>query len=106
MGLRRITEHPILEFEEKPVVTFTFEGRKLEGLEGDTIASALHANGIMDLSHSRRHNRPRGFFCAIGKCSSCLMTVNGKPNVRVCTEPLIEGMDVSRQPATGGELKW
>jgi len=104
--LRRITKHPILQFEEKPVITFTFEGRKLQGREGDTIASALHANGIKVLSHSRRYHRPRGFFCAIGKCSACLMTVNGMPNVRACVEPLVEGMDVRRQPATGGELKW
>lgn len=104
--MRRITEHPILTFEEKPVVRFTFEGQELEGYEGDTIASALHAAGVKVLSHSRRHHRPRGFFCAIGQCSSCLMTVNGKPNVRVCVEPLVEGMDVKLQPATGGELKW
>lgn len=104
--MRRITEHPILDFAEKPVVSFTFEGQQLEGREGDTIASALHANGVMVLSHSRRHHRPRGFFCAIGKCSSCLMTVDDKPNVRVCVEPLREGMDVWRQPAIGGELKW
>ena len=31
------------------------------------------------------------------------MTVNGTPNVRACVEPLVEGMDVRRQPATGGE---
>ena len=104
--MRRITEHPVLEFEEKPVVSFTFDGQRLLGREDDTIASALHANGIMVLSHSRRHHRPRGFFCAIGKCSSCLMTVNGKPNVRICVEPLVEGMEVKRQPAAGGELKW
>ncbi len=104
--MSRISEHPILEFEDKPVLTFTFEGRKLEGRQGDTIASALHANGVMVLSHSRRNNRPRGFFCAIGKCSSCLMTVNGKANVRTCVEPLLEGMEVKRQPASGGELTW
>ncbi|MTI95568.1 MAG: (2Fe-2S)-binding protein [Firmicutes bacterium] len=88
------------------MVRFKFEGRELEGREGDTIAAALHANGIKVLSHSRRHHRPRGFFCAIGQCSSCLMEVNGEPNVRVCIVPLEEGMDVKLQPATGGELKW
>lgn len=104
--MSRISEHPILKFEDKPVVTFTFEGKRLEGREGDTIASALHANGVMVLSHSRQHNRPRGFFCAIGKCSSCLMTVNGRANVRTCVEPLAEGMVVKRQPAAGGDLEW
>ena len=104
--MRRITQHPILNFEERPVISFIYQGQKLEGREGDTIASALHANGVKVLSHSRRYHRPRGFFCAIGQCSSCLMTVNDEPNVRVCVEPLVEGMDVRLQPATGGELKW
>lgn len=104
--MNRISDHPILKFEDKPIISFIFEGKKLEGRQGDTIASALHANGIMVLSHSRQNNRPRGFFCAIGKCSSCLMTVNDRANVRTCTEPLIEGMVVKRQPAQGGELKW
>lgn len=104
--MRRITKHPILEFPEQPVVRFTFDGRVMEGRRGDTIASALHANGVKELTRSQRHHRPRGFFCAIGKCSSCLMTVNGQANVRTCTTLLEEGMDVRTQTPTGGELKW
>ncbi|MBP3215204.1 MAG: (2Fe-2S)-binding protein, partial [Clostridium sp.] len=39
----RITEHPVLEFEHGPKVTFTFEGKEYEGYEGEPIAAALHA---------------------------------------------------------------
>jgi len=97
----RIDAHPILRFEHGRPVRFRFEDRELEGFEGEPIAAALHANGIRVLSHSPRLNRPRGFFCAIGNCSSCLMVVDGVPNVRVCTEPLREGMRVQRQQGRG-----
>lgn len=80
----RIKEHPILELKHGEKVTFTFEGGKLEGYNDEPIAAALVAAGIKVLSYSKKFKRPRGFFCAIGKCSSCLMNVNGIPNVRTC----------------------
>lgn len=97
----RISEHPILEFPEKQEVTFIFEGHTLKGYEGEPIASALHANGVKVLRHSPEDHRARGFFCAIGNCSSCLMEVDGEPNVRVCVEELKEGMIVKRQEGKG-----
>lgn len=100
----RIQNHPILEFKRGRKVDFTFEGRRLTGFEGEPIAAALHDAGVQVLRYSIRHNRPRGFFCAIGHCSSCLMDVDGRPNVRVCVEPLKDGMVVRRQRGKG-ELK-
>jgi predicted molibdopterin-dependent oxidoreductase YjgC len=97
----RISEHPILEFPKKREVSFIFEGQELKGLEGEPIAAALHANGIKTLRYSPKDHRARGFFCAIGNCSSCLMEVNGEPNVRVCVEELKEGMVVKRQEGKG-----
>lgn len=97
----RITNHPILEFPPKEKVSFSFNGQPLEGYAGEPIVAALHAAGITVLKHSHELNRPRGLFCAIGNCSSCLMTVNGMPNVRVCVEPLIEGMSVETQVGRG-----
>ncbi|RKX70385.1 (2Fe-2S)-binding protein [candidate division WOR-3 bacterium] len=92
-----ITHHPIIEFKRGKKVKFFFEGQVLEGYEGEPIAAALHANGIKVLSYSVRYQRPRGFFCAVGKCASCLMEVDGRENVMVCMEPLREGMRVRRQ---------
>ena len=69
----------------------------MRGYTGDSIASALHANNVKKLSESLK-GRPRGFFCGIGKCSSCLMTVNGIPNIRTCIAPLKEGIHVETQP--------
>jgi len=93
----RIKNHPILEFKHGKKVNFTFQGRKLEGYDNEPIAAALVASGIKVLSYSRKLKRSRGFFCAIGKCSSCLMTVNDIPNVRTCVTRLEDGMIVKRQ---------
>ena len=92
-----IKEHPILNFQPGKKVAFTFEGKKLEGYDNEPIAAALVAAGIKVLSYSLKLKRPRGFFCAIGNCSSCLMRVNGLPNVRTCIVRLEEGMVIERQ---------
>lgn len=76
----------------------------MKGYEGETIAAALHAAGVKSLSHSIHLHRPRGLYCAIGNCASCIMEVNGEPNVRICVEPLIDGMVVNTQSGKG-ELK-
>jgi predicted molibdopterin-dependent oxidoreductase YjgC len=97
----RIADHPILGFERGRAVRFTFDGRELTGYDGEIIAAALHAAGIRVLSESHGLHRPRGFFCAIGNCSSCLMVVDGEPNTRVCVERLREGMRVETQHGKG-----
>jgi aerobic-type carbon monoxide dehydrogenase small subunit (CoxS/CutS family) len=97
----RIESHPILSFPQREVLHFTFNGKPAWGLKGDTIASALHNLGIKTLSHSQKHHRPRGFYCAIGNCASCNMVVNGKANVRTCITLLEEGMDVRTQEGKG-----
>ena len=88
-------------FEKGKEVIFTCNDEEVKGFEGETIAAALHAAGIKVLSHSSENHRPRGFYCAIGNCSSCLMEVNGVANVRVCTEPLKAGMVVKSQEGKG-----
>ncbi|MBN1756002.1 (2Fe-2S)-binding protein [bacterium] len=97
----RIKEHPILKFDFSKKVQFYFEGQPMYGVEGEPIAAALHDNGVMVLRDSINLKRPRGFFCAIGHCSSCLMEVNGEPNIRVCIVPLEAGMRVNRQRGKG-----
>ena len=97
----RIKEHPILEFNHDEVIRFTYNGKPVEGIKGDTIASALHNLGIRKLSHSIKYNRARGFYCAIGNCASCNMIVDSVPNVRTCITVLKEGMVVETQTNKG-----
>jgi len=94
----RIEEHPILGVTPKrDRVTFTYDGRLLEGYEGEMIAAALRAEGIMIHRYTKKQHKPRGVFCAIGRCTDCVMVVNGKPNVRTCITSLVAGMIIQTQ---------
>lgn len=97
----RIEKHPILEFDRKEKVKFIFDGQELEGYKGESIQAALHAAGVKVLGKSLELHRPRGFYCAIGNCSSCQMVVNGVPNVKTCITELEEGMTVETQEGKG-----
>lgn len=94
----RIEEHPILGVVEKGrKVSFSFDGKEIEGYEGEPIAAALKAAGVMVHRYTQKEHKPRGIFCAIGRCSDCVMIVDGVPNVRTCITPLKEGMAVRTQ---------
>ncbi|HOJ88275.1 MAG TPA: (2Fe-2S)-binding protein [Pseudothermotoga sp.] len=99
--MQLIEHHPILQYQHGKKVKFIFDGQEMEGFEGEPIAAALHANGVRILSYTEKYKRPRGFFCAIGKCSSCFVVVNGIPNVRSCITPLEEGMVIETQRGHG-----
>ncbi|WP_457751172.1 FAD-dependent oxidoreductase [Thermococcus sp.] len=93
----RLNEHPVLRFKRGREITIYFKGQPIKAYKGETIATALHAAGIRILNYSANKKRPRGLFCAIGKCSSCLMVVNGIPNVRTCITLVEDGMRIEPQ---------
>ncbi len=95
----RIEQHPILDFDRHNSFTFSYDGEPVTAYRGESIAAALHAAGVRVLSRSVTRDRPRGFFCGIGKCSSCLMRVDGIPSVRTCIVPAEQGMEV--EPTRG-----
>jgi sarcosine oxidase subunit alpha len=78
-------------------VAFWFESRKLEGLEGESIAKALFRNGVRTLSHSVKYGRPRGIHCGRGRCTMCHVEVDGVTGVKSCITPLAEGMRINHQ---------
>ncbi len=102
--MNRILTHPIIDVKPRKKIRFIFEGMEVEGLEGDTIASALIAHGVTTMAYSIKKQRPRGFYCAIGNCASCEMNVNGIAHVRTCITPLEEDMIVNRDSSQGQNL--
>ena len=92
----RLAQHPVLDFSGtgRKRLTFSFNGKPVAALEGDTIAAGLLANDILVLRLSPKLREPRGAFCLRGKCGECLVRVNGQENVRACQTPVAEGMVV------------
>ncbi|EFL52571.1 conserved hypothetical protein [Solidesulfovibrio fructosivorans JJ]] len=94
----RIEQHPILgETPKGKQVTFICDGQEVTGIEGEPIAAALYASGLRVHRYTTKHREPRGVFCAIGRCTDCVMIVDGKPNIRTCVTPLVAGMHVQTQ---------
>lgn len=100
----RILEHPILSFNRRKRVKIFFEDLEIEAYEGESVAAALHASGIRVLRYTPIKGRPAGFFCAVGKCSACLMEIDGIPNVRSCMTKVRDGMRIKRQNRNGDLL--
>ncbi len=97
----RLEPQPHERIDRARSVTFTFQGRIVEGFEGDTLASALFASGQRIFSRSFKYHRRRGLLCCSGHCANCQMTVDGIPNVRVCTTPIRQGASVKGQNVVG-----
>jgi NADPH-dependent 2,4-dienoyl-CoA reductase/sulfur reductase-like enzyme/Fe-S-cluster-containing hydrogenase component 2 len=94
----RIKKHPILPIPDREKVTFYWQGTPITAFKGETIASALFANGIRVFGHHHKDGSPQGIFCANGQCAQCLVIANEKP-VKSCMELVEEGEQV--QPADG-----
>ena len=100
-GGRRIASHPILgEPGAVREVTIYLDGAAIAAKEGEPIMSALVAAGVGVFRHTKRGS-PRRMFCGIGRCTDCVMTVDGIPGVRTCVTQVREGMVVERQEGAG-----
>ncbi len=98
----RIKEHPILGNDNREdTVTITFDGKEITAYKGEMIAAALIANGVHKFRHTEKHNKPRGIYCGIGRCTDCVMIVDGIPNVRTCITEVRDGMKVETQYGRG-----
>lgn len=78
-------------------ISFKFNGKKYFGYEGDTLASALIANGIHLIGRSFKYHRPRGFFGAGVDEPYAIVQLyrNGEtdPNCRATEQELFEGLE-------------
>ena len=89
------------EVERGNRFTVNVDGADLIAHDGETVLAVLWAAGIRGLRRTARSHEARGFFCGMGICFDCLITVDGRHNVRACMEPVREGMVISRQQDAG-----
>ncbi|MBQ7534453.1 MAG: (2Fe-2S)-binding protein [Stomatobaculum sp.] len=98
----RVIHHPVLDdLDISRTVTIYCDGQPIEALEGEPIAAALINAGITSFRYTQRNHEKRGIFCAIGRCTDCMMIVDGIPNTRTCVTPVRDGMQVCTQYGLG-----
>ena len=94
----RIEHHPILgDLEPCKEVTIYYNGEPIAARDGEMIAAALYNAGVRSFRYTPKLNEPRGIFCAIGRCTDCMMVVDGVPNTRTCITQVRDGMTVETQ---------
>ena len=96
--MARITDHPILKTPTGQLFPFTFDGKTIKALPGETISSALFAAGIRVFGQHPKDDSPQGIFCANGQCSQCMVIADGLP-VKACMTPAAPGMVVESMTA-------
>ena len=80
---------------------FRFDGRRFEGFAGDTLASALMANGVTVVGRSFKYHRPRGIFTAGPEEPNALVELRSgarrEPNTKATTVELYDGLEATSQ---------
>ena len=99
--MSRLPVAPTQRIDRSAKISFSYMSEPYQGLEGDTIATALFDQGIRIFSRSFKYHRPRGLYTLDNESSTTLMTVDGIPNVRAESTPLREGMKVMAQNCLG-----
>ena len=92
-------------------LAFTFNGRSHEGFAGDTLASALLANGVRLIGRSFKYHRPRGIVAHGGEEPNALVQVGTgartRPNILATRQELYDGLVAASQncwPSVGFDL--
>ena len=93
--MSRLSQQPGERISRTKQISFTFDGKKVQAYEGDTIGSSLYAAGQRTFSRSFKYHRRRGLMCVAGQCPNCICAVDGAPGARACTEPVREGITVT-----------
>jgi len=86
---------------DKPI-QFSFEGKTYQGYEGDTITSALWANGEQVLGRSFKYHRPRGVLSFANHDVNIMMTDGTDTNIRADVVQIKSGMQLTVVNTSGG----
>ena len=88
------------QIERRPL-TFSFDGRSYQGFAGDTLASALLANGVRLMGRSFKYHRPRGILSAGPEGPNALVELREgarrEPNTRATTTEIYDGLAARSQ---------
>ena len=91
--------------DRSQTLSFTFDGRTYQGHPGDTLASALLANGVRLVGRSFKYHRPRGVFSAGSEEPNALVTLRdgarAEPNTRATVVELYDGLVARSQNHVG-----
>lgn len=97
----RLSKLPTLHIDPFKQISFNYKNKALNGVSGDTVATALYANDVRVFSRSLKYHRPRGLYSLGGECSNTTMEVDGVPNVQTEKTRLIPDMRVKDQNVKG-----
>lgn len=93
------------QIDRTATLKFTFDGRSFTGHPGDTLASALLANGVRLMGRSFKYHRPRGPLTAGSEEPNALVHLRSgarmEPNTRATTAELFEGLEATSQNRLG-----
>ncbi|NKB27345.1 MAG: sarcosine oxidase subunit alpha family protein [Rhodobacteraceae bacterium] len=91
--------------DRSQTLNFTFNGQAMTGYRGDTLASALLANGQRLVGRSFKYHRPRGVFTAGSEEPNALVQLrkgaHREPNTRATTAELFSGLEATSQNHLG-----
>jgi sarcosine oxidase subunit alpha len=89
------------QIDRKELLTFTFDGVRYTGYRGDTLASALLANGVNLVGRSFKYHRPRGILSAGAEEPNALVELRSgarrEPNLRATQIELYDGLEARSQ---------
>ncbi len=95
---RRVVDHALLgPLPAAEAIALTFDGQPVEARAGEPLLAALLAAGIRSVRTMPNGGERRGGWCLVGRCTDCLVVVDGVPNVRACVEAVRAGMRVETQ---------
>jgi sarcosine oxidase, subunit alpha len=105
--MNRLNQLPTLRIDPSEKRALSYGGKTYQGVAGDTVATALFANGVRVFARSLKYHRPRGLYSLDGECSNTMMNVDGIPNVRTENTLLEDGMAVQAQNVVGSaDFDW
>ena len=91
----RLKDEGLIDRSKK--ISFKFNGKKYFGYEGDTLASALIANGVHLVGRSFKYHRPRGFYGAgVDDPYALVQLIRNNetiPNIKATEQELFEGLE-------------